>query len=359
MLMRVHFFATQIGDASGGAIYDNYFYTLLVEKYPNTKLYDDKYFIELSQKSDKKLNLIDFNNIYKQYEKEIFDCDYLIMNSRIYTRFIKVNLKKLLSQYPHIRYCVIHHHNNYMTHSGLLYLIHKYLEVKVLKAATKLIIPNQYVIDQLQKTFRLDNIVCLPSSFDKKEYEISSLNNGNILFVGNVERRKGLIYALKAFKEFYQKNNEYKFRIVGKYDERDLYFRKLKKFISKNKLNDAVTFEGRVTNEKLDWFYCHSDLFLFPSLLEGYGWVMIEAMGRGIPVVAFDNSAMPYTVKDGYNGMLIQNKQWKQMSDILFKVLGDNVLLKKLQVGALKTYASVPSLENLNNQINAFINSWE
>lgn len=356
--MKIHFLATQMGDASGGAIYDYNFFKILIEKYPDTELYDDAYFIKACSSKYSSPGLIEFNHIYKEFQKKIFDCDYLIMNSRIYTRFIKINLKKILAQYPNVKYVVIHHHNNYMTHSGLLYLIHKHLELKVLKSAGQLIIPNQYVIDQLQRAFNLNNIICLPSSFDKTTCEVSKLNSHNILFVGNVEKRKGLLYGLKAFNIFYQKNRKYKFTIAGKYNEKDPYYKKLKNFIQINGLEEAIIFEGRVTDERLDWLYCNSDLFLFPSLLEGYGWVMIEAMRRGLPVIAFNNSAIPYTVKNGYNGMLVPNKRWNEMGEALLEVFADKNLLAKMQTGALETFSNVPSQENLNIQIRSYIDSW-
>lgn len=357
--MRVHFLTTKIGNASGGAIYDQDFYTVLINKYPDTKLFDDEFFLNMYGKVGQSIGLIEFNDFYSKYADKLFDCDYLIINSRLYTRFMKTNIHKILRKYIDVNFLVIHHHNNYMSHKGVLYVIHQYFEMRILKAATQLIIPNQYVIDQLRKTYKLDNITCLPSSFEKRKYNISDLNTGNVLFVGNVERRKGLIYGLKAFNLFYKTHKGYKFRIAGKYDENDSYYKKLKTYIIENSLKEAVIFEGRVTDDRLDWLYSNSDLFLFPSLLEGYGWVMIEAMGRGVPVIAFDNSAMPYTVKNNYNGILIQNLNWEEMGKAMEQLLSNDEKLKKLQQGALSTYEKVPSKEDLNRQIDLFIETWK
>lgn len=359
ILMRIHFLTTKLGKASGGAIYDQDFYNVLRKKHSDVKLFDDECFLNIFGKAGEGAGLIKFNNFYKKYADKLFDCDYLIVNSRLYTRFLKTNLGNILRKYRKVRFLVIHHHNNYMNHKGLMYIIHRHFEMRILKKATQLIIPNQYVIDQLKKVYRLDNIICLPSSFEKKKYEISNLNTGNILFVGNIERRKGLIYGLKAFHLFSKTNKHYKFRIVGKFDENDSYYKKLKDFVNEKGLGGAVVFEGRVDDERLNWLYSHCDLFLFPSLLEGYGWVMIEAMGRGVPVMAFDNSAMPYTVKNDYNGILVDNLDWEKMGSSMLGLLSDKEMLKKLQQGALKTYEEVPSKAVLKQQIESFIETWE
>lgn len=357
--MRVHFLTTKVGNASGGAIYDQDFYNILIKKYPDTELFDDELFLNIFGKVEEGAGLLEFNDFYNKYVNKLFDCDYLIINSRLYTRFVKTNINKILRKHRDVKFLVIHHHNNYMNHKGALRVIHQYFEMRILKAATQLIIPNQYVIDQLRKAYNLKNIICLPSSFEKRKYDISTLNNGNILFVGNIEKRKGLIYGLKAFNLFHKTNPNYKFRIAGKFDESDSYYKKLKTFIDENGFGEAVIFEGRVTDEKLDWLYSNSDLFLFPSLLEGYGWVMIEAMGRGVPVIAFDNSAMPYTVKNNHNGVLVENMNWKEMGELMVQLLSNRETLKNLQQGALKTYDEGPSKEDLLRQIDSFIETWE
>ena len=86
---------------------------------------------------------------------------------------------------------------------------------------------------------------------------------------------------------------------------------------------------------------------------------MIEAMGRGVPVMAFDNSAMPYTVKNNYNGILVDNLDWEKMGNSIVRLLSDKEMLKKLQQGALKTYEEVPSKATLKQQIESFIETWE
>ena len=230
----------------------------------------------------------------------------------------------------------------------------------MLECATELIIPNEFVVDQVKKDFQVNKIVFLPSSFEKKEYPVSSLDSNYLLFVGNVEPRKGLIYEIRAFKKISREFSDLEFHIAGKYDETDSYYQMLRQYVSDNGLDKKVIFEGRVSNERLEWLYANARLFLFPSLLEGYGTVIVEAMGRGVPVVVFNNSAMPYTVKDGVNGLLIENKNVEEMArrtaDLLS--MSNRTFLLNLQKGALRTYETVPSQEDLNRLTEEYIRSW-
>lgn len=353
--MKINFLATDLSVASGGAIYDKNLFEILKGIYANVFLYNDQYFIN---KYNRGSGLLTFNRYYNKSIQDLFNCDYLIMNSRLYTRMMIFNIKKIAKRYPNTKLIIIHHHSNFMNHGGCLKKIHKYFESRVLKTGDELVIPNEYVIKQIKKDFNLNNIKYLPSSFEKKEYPISKLDSKIILFVGNIESRKGLIYGLKAFKRISIKLPYYKYYIVGKYKKSDKYFQKLKRYVYKNHLENKVIFEGRISNERLEWLYANVELFLFPSLLEGYGWVMVEAMGRGIPVVAFDNSAMPYTIKEGINGLLIKNKDWKQMGERTYELLINRKKMKVLQKGALNTYSNVSDQEKLNKMIEEYVRSW-
>ncbi|MCR5592154.1 MAG: glycosyltransferase family 4 protein [Saccharofermentans sp.] len=344
-----------LSDETGGAIYDSNFYELLKKEHPDVRLFDDNYFKNKYQGGS---GLLSFNKYYKDSLSELFDCDYLVINTRLYTRFVFSNIKNQKQLHPNTRIIAIHHHSNFMNHNGVLRLIHRHFESIILKESTELVIPNQYVIDHIKRDFNFDNIVHLPSSFEKTDYPISKLNNKRLLFVGSVEKRKGVIYGIKAFKSIVGKFPDYKYHIVGKYSKSDRYFKKLVKYVNKNGLDNLVIFEGRVDSERLSWLYEKSDLFVFPSLLEGYGWVMIEAMGRGLPVVSFDNSAMPYTVKDNINGVLVKNKDSNEMAKRICELLPDRNRMVMLQKGALDTYSGVPSKVELNQMTLDYIKSW-
>jgi len=106
----------------------------------------------------------------------------------------------------------------------------------------------------------------------------------NILFVGRIEKRKGLIYLLKAFKILEKKfSQKIRLIVVG-----DGNLRKdSENYVKRNNLKE-VYFEGRVSDTLP--YYKTADIFVSPAIFgESFGIVLLEAMASGIPFVAFAN----------------------------------------------------------------------
>ncbi len=118
----------------------------------------------------------------------------------------------------------------------------------------------------------------------------------NLLFVGRIEERKGLIYLLKAFKILSKKFSHLRLIVVGDGPER----KKCEEFKNKNNLKD-VYFEGEKTGKEIPSYYSTADIFIAPSIFgESFGIVLLEAMASGKPVVAFAN--------EGYKAVLKNSK---------------------------------------------------
>ena len=90
-------------------------------------------------------------------------------------------------------------------------------------------------------------------------------------------------------------------------------------------------------------------------MLEGYGMVLIEAMSYGLPVIAFDNSAIPFTVKNDRNGILVRDKNILDLKKSILKLCVDTDYHRKLCDGALDTYRNARSLSDLDVDIENFV----
>lgn len=75
--------------------------------------------------------------------------------------------------------------------------------------------------------------------------------------------------------------------------------------IEGGRLGDSVRIVGELGPELLDRAYRDADVLVHPSLWESYGMSVVEAMARGLPVIASDVAALPEVVKDGDNGLLV------------------------------------------------------
>lgn len=71
-------------------------------------------------------------------------------------------------------------------------------------------------------------------------------------------------------------------------------------------LNDAVVFAGAVAHGEIPPYYQAADLFVFSSLTDTQGIVVLEAIATGLPVVAIRDDAFTLMVKNGRNGFLVR-----------------------------------------------------
>lgn len=115
--------------------------------------------------------------------------------------------------------------------------------------------------------------------------------------------RKGLDILLIALGSIIEVN--FHLSIVGGYSDDNSFHKYLLELVDRYKLNGSVEFLGRISNESLVDVLCQSDLFVFPSLWEGYGIALAEAMSYGLPIISTDTGAIPELVINGKNGILV------------------------------------------------------
>jgi len=119
----------------------------------------------------------------------------------------------------------------------------------------------------------------------------------NLLFLGRLEPRKGLIYALKSFKILKKENPDLRLIIAGDGDESVL----AEAFIRENNLED-IELLGFVSEEEKLQLLKTADLYLAPAIFgESFGIVLLEAMAAGTPIAGFANA--------GYLNVLNQEQQ--------------------------------------------------
>lgn len=269
--------------------------------------------------------------------KWISNFDVVVSNSRLYPRLLLLFV--LLKFFSGKRKCIVfHHHFNFMTQKGLKKYIHKYLELSFLKTVDTVIIPSPYVRSLMIKYCPTVNIEYLEIAFKHQvDIKIDKRKGNQLLFVGSVEPRKGLEYLIKMVDFLVGNGLQFHLTIVGTLSFQS-YYQYLISMINERKINDYVTFTGKISDSQLKTIYGKSDIFTFPSLHEGYGMVLIEAMSYGLPVVAFDNSAIPYTVKNLENGLLAKNMNIEDFNSKVLLLLKDQNLLGQLSRGAFDTY---------------------
>jgi glycosyltransferase involved in cell wall biosynthesis len=183
----------------------------------------------------------------------------------------------------------------------------------------------------------------------------NNYKTNELLFVGTVEKRKGVKHLILLAKFLVAQGIKFKLNIVGTYKECE-YVDLIRKMIADNNLAGYVSLLGRVELNSLESLYKNSKIFVFPSLHEGYGMVLIEAMSYGLPIIAFNNSAMPYTIISGYNGLLAQDGNQNDFNKKVKQLITDENLYNKLQMGAYETIQNIQSIQLMKEEMKKFIN---
>ncbi|MFN9954909.1 MAG: glycosyltransferase family 4 protein, partial [bacterium] len=114
---------------------------------------------------------------------------------------------------------------------------------------------------------------------------------------------------------------------------------------------------GFVSEDDLRALYAESAVFLFPSLYEGFGLPVLEAMAAGTPVVATNAGGIPEIITHGKNGYLSEIGNVEQMSNHAISILGNNVTLEAFSAAARKQAETfdihniVPKYEQLYQKV--------
>lgn len=333
---------------SGGQIIDFTF----IEQIKESELFDISFFLD----SDLKSTSIAYYNYYLiSHIWSFLKYDVIFINSRCYPRmlFFVLLLRMLFFKGKIITY---HHHYNFLVNTGIGKLLHRFFEVLFLKLMTTVIVPSPYTYHLTKKKLNPSRIKYIEIGFENDIRENKCNNPWKWLFVGTVEKRKGVEYLVEVAKILKDKGKEVKIDVVGSMSSiHSQYINYLKELIIKYGLEDNIKLLGRVDDELLKREYETSYGFIFPSLHEGYGMVLVEAMRYGLPIVTFNNSAMPYTVKDGYNGFVVENKNCEQMSDAILKLSEDNKIYAAFHKNAYDYVRDIQTQEEMKKEMRLFI----
>lgn len=149
----------------------------------------------------------------------------------------------------------------------------------------------------------------------------------NILFVGRLEKRKGVDYLVKAYGLIKRDCPDSRLIIVGAGDKQR---EKYEEEIRGNGLSDVV-FTGYISDEELTRYYRTADIFCAPAIgKESFGIVLLEAMAAGKPVVASDIGGYSRVVSHGVDGLLVPPKDEHQLAQAVINLLHDPALRQKM-----------------------------
>ncbi|HXK40864.1 MAG TPA: glycosyltransferase family 4 protein [Candidatus Paceibacterota bacterium] len=162
--------------------------------------------------------------------------------------------------------------------------------------------------------------------------------------IANFYPPKGLKYLIEAAEHF-KNNDNVIFMVIGDGQERE----ELELLITNYQLQHQVLLLGQIPDAyKLLTAF---DIFVLPSVKEGFPWVVIEAMAAKLPVVATRVGAVPEIIEDGKNGFIVEPGQPEQIAAKIQDLLNDEHLRQELGIQAHQTVLFKFSLDKMIREI--------
>ena len=207
--------------------------------------------------------------------------------------------------------------------------------------ASRIVAVSQFSAREIQEVFHLpsDRIAVIhhgrspnmfPERDDSKFQEVKARLHipvrPFVLFVGGAEPRKNHTVLFKAFSRSARLVKSFSLVVVGEVQSRGA---NLLRTAQKLRISDSVCCPGYVSVEDLRMLYSHAEGFVFPSLYEGFGIPLLDAMACGAPVITGTGSALPEV---GGDAVLYVNPQDpEQLGAEMEKLVSDAGLQEHLR----------------------------
>lgn len=186
----------------------------------------------------------------------------------------------------------------------------KFLNTIYMKTSMSIMIRKSSRIIAISESTKLDVVEKFNINKDKVEViYISTLNDKSItntnnhlevlnfyqleryfIFISTIEPRKNVLTLIKAFETFQQFNSDYKLVIVGGWGWK---YKKVQDYLAKSSIKEKIVLTGYVTSLQKEALLSHAVAFVFPSLYEGFGLPLLEALNHGIPTITTNVSSLP------------------------------------------------------------------
>ncbi len=186
-----------------------------------------------------------------------------------------------------------------------------------------------------------------PEPGEEKEYRPLQGRKLKLLFVGGLSQRKGLSYLFEAVDAL---SDQVELTVVGRKPVADC--------AALNTALESVNWIPSLSHAQVLDLMKEHDVFVFPSLFEGFGLVITEAMSQGVPVITTSRTCGPDIITDREDGWIIDPGSAKAIVDVVYEILKKPELIQKFGSAARQKAISRPWTvygEELNARISSLL----
>ena len=142
-----------------------------------------------------------------------------------------------------------------------------------------------------------------------------------ILFTGTFGIRKGAQYLIPALEMLSDDGYDFRLTVIGTNLE-------ARNIIKNSRIKDHINCIGHLPQDQLKKYFVNSDMYVFPSLVEGCASSGMEAMSAGLPVITTIESGLP--INNGEDGLIIKSKSSEEIKNAIIKMAIDRDLRQKI-----------------------------
>ncbi len=195
---------------------------------------------------------------------------------------------------------------------------------KVVRNAAKIISVSETTKNDLIKYYNADprKIVVIPYGVNSQiayHHKYAPLDEKYILFVGRIEKKKNIIPLIRAFTVLKERKKiPHKLVLVG---NPGFGYHEIRAEIEKSVYRQDIVETGYISHEEKESFFKYADLFVLPSLYEGFPMPVLEAQLRQVPVIT---SRIASTQEIGGEGVyLVDPESVEELSDAMDRIISD------------------------------------
>lgn len=233
-----------------------------------------------------------------------------------------------------------------------------WLEGETLRRADKLIAISHDIGTLIREQHGIGNgkIAYGPLGIEAPDRELlraeADADNLSILYVGRLEKRKGIETLFRSIPKVLREMPEARFTIVGKDTDLAPGGGSYKKYLLKHtdkKYRKSITFTDFVSSDQLQEYYRNCDIFVAPSLYESFGQIYIEAMAWGKPVIGCRAGGIPEVIEEGKTGFVITPEDADELAGRIVE-LRDSKLREQMGTRGREAVENVFSIRNMVTQ---------
>lgn len=210
-----------------------------------------------------------------------------------------------------------------------------------LNKCKKIVVLSEVWKSKIEK-MTISEIVAINNSVNVNGDNSYNINSKKILFIGRIEKDKGIFDFIEMAKELVKDDNSIRFTICG-----DGELEKTKQLIQKYNLQDKFELLGWVNKSEVERELKDTMIFILPSYKEAMPMAILEAMSYGVPTIATNVGSIPEVIKDMENGRTFVPGNVKNLVNITKEMI-DNKNLRENYSN--KSFRDIK--ENYSNEVN-------